>query len=78
MGYLGGFRVTFRQRGKKQRVTREYAKGEGGKRVVTRSLRVLCNRFARTKWVALYAIDTCAPDDRQRFLDRVEKAMLRL
>ena len=26
MGYLGGFRVTFRQRGKKQRVTREYAK----------------------------------------------------
>jgi NADH-quinone oxidoreductase subunit I len=32
MGYLGGFAVTFRQRGKKQRVTREYAKEEGGKR----------------------------------------------
>jgi NADH-quinone oxidoreductase subunit I len=32
MGYLGGFLVTFRQRGKKQRVTREYAKDEGGKR----------------------------------------------
>ncbi|HWJ63389.1 MAG TPA: NADH-quinone oxidoreductase subunit NuoI [Acidimicrobiales bacterium] len=32
MGYLGGFAVTFRQRGKKQRVTREYAKDEGGKR----------------------------------------------
>ena len=32
MGYLGGFLVTFRQRGKKQRNTREYAKGEGGKR----------------------------------------------
>ena len=30
--YLGGFVVTFRQRGKAQRVTREYAKGEGGKR----------------------------------------------
>ena len=32
MGYLGGFIVTFRQRGSKQRTTREYAKGEGGKR----------------------------------------------
>ena len=30
--YLGGFPVTFRQRGKKQRVTKEYAKDEGGKR----------------------------------------------
>ena len=32
MGYLGGFAVTFRQRGRKQRVTLEYAKDEGGKR----------------------------------------------
>ncbi len=32
MGYLGGFAVTFRQRGRKQRNTREYAKDEGGKR----------------------------------------------
>jgi len=32
MGYLGGFLVTFRQRGAKKRVTREYAKDEGGKR----------------------------------------------
>ena len=32
MGYLGGFLVTFKQRGKKQRTTREYAKDEGGKR----------------------------------------------
>lgn len=32
MGYLGGFAVTFRQRGRKQRMTREYAKDEGGKR----------------------------------------------
>ena len=30
--YLGGFPVTFRQRGKKQRVTEQYAKDEGGKR----------------------------------------------
>ncbi len=32
MGYLGGFRVSFRQRGRKQRTTLEYAKDEGGKR----------------------------------------------
>lgn len=32
MGYLGGFLVALRQRGKKQRYTRQYAKDEGGKR----------------------------------------------
>ena len=32
MGYLGGFLVTLRQMGKRQRVTRSYAKDEGGKR----------------------------------------------
>lgn len=32
MGYLGGFLVAIRQRGKKQRYTRPYAKDEGGKR----------------------------------------------
>ena len=32
MGSVDGFLVTFRQRGKKQRVTRQYAKDEGGKR----------------------------------------------
>jgi NADH-quinone oxidoreductase subunit I len=32
MGYLGGFLVTLRQIGKRQRVTEQYAKDEGGKR----------------------------------------------
>ncbi|MBI2710434.1 MAG: NADH-quinone oxidoreductase subunit I [Actinobacteria bacterium] len=32
MGYLGGFAVTLRQIGRRQRVTREYVKDEGGKR----------------------------------------------
>ena len=32
MGYLGGFLVTFRQQGPKQRVTRPYGKDEGNKR----------------------------------------------
>jgi NADH-quinone oxidoreductase subunit I len=33
MGYLGGFLVSFRQQGKRQRTTREYVKDEGGKRL---------------------------------------------
>ncbi len=32
MGYLGGFKVTFGQMSPRQRVTRQYAKDEGGKR----------------------------------------------
>jgi putative NADPH-quinone reductase len=47
--------------------------GEPGKRIVTRSIRLLCNRRARTSWIAFYGID--ASDDRRRaaFLDRVER-----
>ena len=46
--------------------------GEGGKRVISRALRVLCHRRARTSWVALYGIDRASDEDRSKFLDRVE------
>ena len=49
--------------------------GEGGKRVVSRSLRVLCHPLARTKWIALYGIDRATDADRAKFLDRVERTM---
>jgi NAD(P)H dehydrogenase (quinone) len=49
--------------------------GEGGKRVVSRSLRVLCSKWARTKWIALYSIDTTSDAKRAAHLDRVEQAM---
>ncbi len=49
--------------------------GEGGKRIVSRSLRVLCSKTARTKWIALYSIDTTSDAKRAAHLDRVEKAM---
>jgi NAD(P)H dehydrogenase (quinone) len=49
--------------------------GEGGKRTVTRSLRVLCSRRCRTRWVALYNIDRAADDDRRRFLVRVTRVL---
>ncbi len=49
--------------------------GESGKRTVTRSLRSMCSRRARTTWCALYGIDLCSEDDRSRFLDRVESTL---
>ncbi len=52
--------------------------GEGGKRVVNRSLRVLCNTFARTTWVALYGIDRCSAEQREAFLAKAERTMRRL
>ncbi len=52
--------------------------GEGGKRIVTRSLRVLCSWRARTKWIALYNIDRTSPERREAFLTRVERSMRRL
>ena len=48
--------------------------GEGGKRVVTRSLRAMCNRWTRTKWIALYDVDRATETERQRFLRRVAHA----
>jgi NAD(P)H dehydrogenase (quinone) len=52
--------------------------GEGGKRVVGRALRVLCNRRCRTTWLALYDIDRTSSSKRQAFLERVEQRMARL
>ena len=52
--------------------------GEGGKRIVNRSLRVLCSKRARTKWIALYGIDNTSDAQRATHLDRVEKTMRKL
>lgn len=52
--------------------------GECGKRVVTRSLRVLCHRWARARWVAMYGLDHAGPRRRQRYLERVERTMRKL
>lgn len=52
--------------------------GECGKRVITRSLRVLCNRWARARWVAMYGIDHAGQRRRERFLQRVDRVMSRL
>ena len=52
--------------------------GEGGKRTLTRALRPMCHRFCRTKWLALYNLDRCTDDARQRFLDRTERSITEL
>jgi NAD(P)H dehydrogenase (quinone) len=45
--------------------------GEAGKRMVTRTLRAVCHPLARTRWVALYGVDTASAQRRAAFLDRV-------
>ena len=52
--------------------------GETGRRLIGRSVRVLCHRFARTSWLALYNIDRSSLAEREAFLDRVEQRMRRL
>ena len=52
--------------------------GEAGKRVVTRSLRVLCSRWCRTRWIACYNVDRLDEVGRERFLRRVERRVARL
>jgi NAD(P)H dehydrogenase (quinone) len=52
--------------------------GEAGKRVVSRSLRPMCSRLARVRWIALYDIDRADLAARERYLQRVEARMRRL
>lgn len=49
--------------------------GEGGKRTVTRSIRAMCARRARTTWCALYGVDACDEQRRNEFLDHVESTL---
>ena len=51
--------------------------GEAGKRTVMRTLRSLCTRRVRTRWIALYGVDTASASDRGRFLDRVTATVAR-
>ena len=54
------------------------AEGETGRRVIRRAVRVLCHRFARTTWLAMYNIDRSSPEQRNAFLDRVDQRIRRL
>jgi NAD(P)H dehydrogenase (quinone) len=52
--------------------------GEPGKRVMTRTLRLLCHPLARTRWIALYGIDRSSESQRTAFVMRVEQRLARL
>lgn len=52
--------------------------GEGGKRVISRSIRPMCSRLARFTWIPLYNIDRVDEAGRVAFLDKVEQRMRRL
>jgi NAD(P)H dehydrogenase (quinone) len=49
--------------------------GEPGKRMIFRTLRVLCHPFARSRWIALYGIDRSSDGERAAFLERVERRL---
>jgi putative NADPH-quinone reductase len=49
------------------------AEGESGKRTVTRSMRSMCSWRTRTTWCALYGLDTSTAEQRDAFLERVER-----
>jgi putative NADPH-quinone reductase len=51
--------------------------GEPGKRVVSRSLRLMCSPFTRVTWLAAYGLDAATADDRRRFIARVERRLRR-
>jgi putative NADPH-quinone reductase len=51
---------------------------DGGRRMLTRALRMNCGLRARTTWLGLYSIDTQGDAERAAFLDRVEHSMAHL
>ncbi len=52
--------------------------GEPGKRTINRSIRDCCHPRCRTNWISFYGTDTSSIDQRERFLDHVERRMSRL
>lgn len=56
---------------------RTYVKlvNDNGRRTVNRALRISCHPLARTRWHAMYAIDTATDEERRRFADRIESKM---
>lgn len=51
---------------------------DNGRRVIARALRMSCGVFARTRWLALYSMDSATDADRRAFLARITERMARL
>lgn len=52
--------------------------GEPGKRIIFRSIRLMCRPTVRTHWLGLYRMDRCSDDTRAEFIARVERRILKL
>lgn len=52
--------------------------GEGGKRIALRTVRTVCRPLLRTKWLAMYGLDTASDEQRRAHLDRVERWFARM
>ena len=50
---------------------------DGGRRMLTRALRLNCGWRTRTTWLPLYSLDTLTDAERAGFLERVEQSMSR-
>ena len=48
---------------------------DGGRRMITRALRMSCGMRTPTTWLGLYSVDTAGAEERRAFLDRVEHRM---
>lgn len=48
---------------------------DNGRRTLLRTIRINTGWRTRTKWLGLYAIDTATTDEREAFLERVERTM---
>jgi NAD(P)H dehydrogenase (quinone) len=50
---------------------------DGGRRMLTRALRLNCGWRTRTRWIGLYSFDTLGDAQRAAFLGRVERSIAR-
>ena len=51
--------------------------GESGKRTISRSIRLMCNRWCRARWIALYGLDKSKLEDRQKHLATIGQRVAR-
>ena len=51
--------------------------GEPGKRIISRSIRLMCNQWCRVRWIALYGIDNSTLADRKKHLATIGQRVAR-
>ena len=51
--------------------------GEPGKRIISRSIRLMCNRWCRARWIALYGVDNSTIAAREEHLATIGQRVAR-